>query len=250
MIKWLKYLCGALGVVAFFSFLACSPTQASAASLKSLAPANSAGYASPLHSGSVVELSGSGGCHNGSMTVQPGPDNTSFTAKTGDQSITGTRDAATGTVTFPGLRDGTFVTILVPVNTDLNLKECNHMMVNGISGQMDLSAPGGMDVSNVRLFDTSHLEVKGGSLSFDGSLDQYSISTFDADNGVTIKLPKSDAFHIDATASDQSGNVNANPGSFCPTPRPNNVCHGSNHPGGLSGHLIAHAKWNIAINLV
>lgn len=242
MITWLKYLCGALGVVAFFSLLAFSPTQASAASLKN---------GNPLRSDSVVELSGSGGCHHGGMTVQPSSDNTSFTAKTGDQSITGTRDATTGKVTFPGLRDGTFVTISVPVRTDLHLQECDHMAVTGISGQMDLSAPGGMDVSNVRLFDTSHLVVRGGWLNFDGSLDQNSTSTLDAVNGVTIKLPKSDAFHIDATTSEQWGNVTANPGSFCQTPRPNNnACHGSNQPGGLSAHLSAHAQWNISINLV
>ncbi len=34
MITWLKYLCGALGVVAFFSLLALSPMHASATSLK------------------------------------------------------------------------------------------------------------------------------------------------------------------------------------------------------------------------
>ncbi len=238
MITWLKYLCGTLGVVAFFSLLAFSPTQANAASLKN---------GNPLRSDSVVELSGSGGCHHGGMTVQPSSDNTSFTAKTGDQSITGTRDATTGKVTFPGLRDGTFVTISVPVRTDLHLQECNHMAVTGISGQMDLSAPGGMDLSKVRLFDTSHLVVKGGSLNFDGSLDQDSVSTLDSKNGMTITLPKSDAFKIDA----QGMNVNANPSSFCQTPRSNNVCHGSNNPGGLSANLSARAEnGSININLV
>jgi hypothetical protein len=251
MIKWLKYLCGALGVVAFFSLFACSPTQASAASLQSSTLAKPAW---PYSQYTLLVSPASGGkCHTGGMKVEADPKATTVTAEASGHWYIAHTDDAKHTVTFPDLPPNYSAIFHVPAHTDLNLKECGgDMKVSAVSGQMDLSSTSGMEVSKgVRLLGTSQLYVDKGTLNFDGSLDQNSTSTFDSVQGVTIKLPKSDAFHIDATTSEQWGNVNANPGSFCQTPRPNNnACHGSNQPGGLSAHLSAHAQWNIAINLV
>jgi hypothetical protein len=231
MITWLKSLCGTLGVVAFFSLLALSPT-ANAASLKS----------------STLAKPSSESCHHGSMEVQPSADNT-FKANGQPISVTWVSDHGWAIATFPDLPQGTYVKLEVPAHTSLKLNECDFLKVTGINGPMILSAPGGLTVSNVRLEGYSTLDAQGGSLSFDGSLDKYSDSTFHADGNVDVKLPKSDSFHIDATTTDPWGHVNVNPsGSLCP---PNtNVCHGDNNLQGQMAKLTLSARWNININLV
>ncbi len=250
MITWLKYLCGALGVVAFFSLLAFSPTQASAASLQSSTLAKPTW---PYSKYTLVSPATGGKCHTGGMQVYADPKATTITAEANGHWYSAHTDDAKHTVTFPDLPYNYSAIFHVPAHTDLNLKECGgDMKVYGVNGQMDLSSTSGMELSKgVRLLGTSHLVVRGGWLNFDGSLDQNSISTLDSKQGMAIKLPKSDAFKIDATTTEQYGNVTANPGSFCQTPRPNNnACHGINNPGGLSAHLSAQAQWTITINLV
>jgi hypothetical protein len=185
------------------------------------------------------------------MEVTQNTNSNDNTFKANGQIISVTWDYTTGVpMAIPNLPDHTYVKLSVPANTGLILKECDSMKVTGISGPMNLRSTHGMDLSKVRLVYSSHLHVDNGTLNFDGSMDLNSNSTFDSPNGVNVRLPLSDSYHIDATASEQYGNVNANPGSFCQTPRKSNVCQGDNNPGGLIAHLTVSAQWNINLTLV
>jgi len=191
----------ALGAMALLALMAMySPAQASAQ------------QPNWPYSQYTLVIPASGSCHTGGIQVRPG---TNFTAEANGQSFPVQLNSTTHTATFPTLPNNTWVVVHVPAQTDLSLKDCNGSVdVSGITGQMDLSG-GNIAASQVLLRGNSHLHVDNGSISFDGSLDQYSSNLFDDNTGnISVKLPKIDPFHIDATTN--SGNISTTLGT--PTP--------------------------------
>jgi hypothetical protein len=202
-LKWIKLSSIALSSLAFLAFMAmASPAQASARHTEQ--------PAWPYSQYTLVIPAG-GTCHTGGIQVRPG---STFTAQANGQSFPVQLDNTAHTATFPTLPDS-WAVIQVPDHTDLNLKDCNGTVdVSGITGQMDISA-NTIQISQVHLLGSSHLHVDNGSIAFDGSLDQYSDDLFDANNGfISVKLPKIDVFHIDATTN--AGNISTTLGT--PTP--------------------------------
>lgn len=154
---------------------------------------------------------------------------TTFTAEANGQSFPVQLDSTAHTATFPTLPNNTWVVVHVPDHTDLSLKECNGTVdVSGITGQMDLSG-NNIFAAQVHLLGTSHLHVDNGSIAFDGSLDQYSNDLFDVNNGnISVKLPKSDPFHIDATTN--AGNISTTLGTATPLGSSGSQLHTSSQP--------------------
>lgn len=215
-LKWIKLSCGALGVVALLSVLAaCGSVQASGP-LSALDVHTSSTKAQkalqPIFSPYVLVIPASATCQTGGIQVRPGA---SFTAEANGQSFPVQLDNTLHTATFPTLPNNAWVIVHVPANTDLSLKVCSGIIdVSGITGQMDLSADN-IFASQVRLLGNSHLHVDNGSIAFDGSLDSNSSDLFDDNTGfISVKLPKSDSFHIDARTN--AGNISTNLGT--PTP--------------------------------
>jgi hypothetical protein len=208
----------ALSTMAFLAFMAmASPAQASA--LQKEQPAWP-------YSQYTLAIPASGTCHTGGIQVRPGA---TFTAEANGQSFPVALDNTAHTATFPTLPDNTWVVVHVPANTDLSLKDCNGTVdVSGITGQMDLSG-NNIVVSQAHLLGTSHLHVDNGTIAFDGSLDQYSNDLFDANNGnISVKLPKSNPFHIDATTN--AGNISTTLGTPTPLGSSGSQLHVSSQP--------------------
>ena len=214
-LKWIKLSCMALSTMAFLAFMAmASPAQAHVQ--QSAWP----------HSQYTLTIPASGTCHTGGIQVRPGA---TFTAEANGQSFPVALDNTAHTATFPTLPNNTWVVVHVPANTDLSLNDCNgYIDVSGVTGQMNISA-NTIAVSQVHLLGSSHLHVVDGSIAFDGSLDQYSDNLFDANNGfISVKLPKSDSFHIDATTN--AGNISTTLGTATPLGSSGSQLHVSSQP--------------------
>lgn len=229
-LKWIKLSCGALGVVALLSVLAaCGSVQASGP-LTALDVHTSSTQAQkalkPIFSPYVLVIPASGTCHIGGIQVRPGA---TFTAEANGQSFPVHLDNTTHTATFPTLPNNTWVVVHVPAHTDLSLKDCNGFVdVSGITGQMDLSA-NTIVASQVHLLGYSNIHVDNGSIAFDGSLDSNSIDIFDDNTGfISVKLPKSDPFHIDARTN--AGNISTNLGTPTPSGSSGSQLHVSSQP--------------------
>ena len=217
-LKLIKLSCGAFGVVALLSILAaCGSVQANGQYTPldlHLSSAKTQNASNPVYSPYVLVVPASGTCHTGGMQVLPG---TSYTAEANGQSYPVQLDNTTHTATFPTLPDNTWVVIHVPTNTDLNLYDCNGTIqvgTNGqpvITGQMNIRA-NTIQVTQVHLLGNSHLHVDNGTINFVGSLDSNSTDVFDDNTGwISVQLPKSDSFHIDALTN--AGNISTNLGT-------------------------------------
>jgi hypothetical protein len=228
--KWIKLSCMSLGVVALLSVLAaCSSVQASGQLTPldvNLSSSQTLKALTPIFSPYVLVIPASGTCHTGGIQVLPGA---TFTAEANGQSFPVQLDSTTQTATFPTLPNNTWVVVQVPAHTDLSLKDCNgYINVSGITGQMNLSA-NTIVASQVNLLGSSHLHVDNGSITFDGSLDSNSSDLFDANNGfISVKLPQSQPFHIDAVTN--AGNISTNLGTPTPSGSSGSQLHVSSQP--------------------
>jgi hypothetical protein len=195
--KWIKLSGMVLGIMALLALMA--------PALPAHANAQQPNWP---YSQYTLVLPASGSCHTGGLQVRPGPN---FTAEANGQSFPVQLDSATHTATFPTLPNS-WAVIDVPDHTDLNLKDCNgYIDVSGITGQMEITG-NNIAASQVDLMGNSHLHVDNGSISFDGSLDQYSNDLFDDTTGfISVQLPKSEPFHIDATTD--NGSISTNLGT-------------------------------------
>jgi hypothetical protein len=237
-LKWIKLSCMALSTLAFLAFMAmASPAQASA--LQKEQPAW------PFSQYTLV-IPASGSCHTGGIQVRPG---TTFTADANGQSFPVQLDNTAHTATFPTLPNNTWVVVHVPAHTDLSLKDCNGFVdVSGITGQMDISGST-ISASQVNLLGTSHLHVDNGSIAFDGSLDSNSNDLFDDNTGfISVKLPKSQPFHIDATTN--AGNISTTLGTPTPLGSSGNQLHVGSQPAPGAELTVKENSGSMNFNIV
>jgi hypothetical protein len=235
-LKWILLSCVALGTMALVSALAASGSVHANGSLTALDAHTSTALTQETsqksarpnwpYSQYTLVIPASGSCHTGGIQVRPGA---TFTAEANGQSVPVQLDNTAHTATFPTLPENTYVVVNVPPQTDLRLKDCNGFIdVSGITGQMDISG-GTIFASQVRLLGNSHLHVDNGSISFDGSLDSNSNDLFDDSSGfISVRLPKSDPFRIDATTN--AGNIGTNLGTPTPSGLSGSQLHVSSQP--------------------
>jgi Putative adhesin len=107
----------------------------------------------------------------------------------------------------PGSAD---ITVTVPQDSNLQLTTANgDIHVNGISGQMTLTTNDGtVQMTNDALTGQSKITTAGGDINFDGTIDKSGAYQFQSGSGsITVTLPGTPAFHLDASTN--SGSIDA-----------------------------------------
>ncbi len=148
---------------------------------------------------------------SGNISVYADSTNTLSVFVNGQQIATQQQMNGVYTVADPNLVANASVTVNVPANADLTLRENNGTInVTGVTGELDLEVVNGNIVaSQVTLTGSSLLQAKDGTIVFAGSVDQFSFAHMHTDQGyISAQLPASSSFHIDATTN--AGYINTN----------------------------------------
>ena len=148
---------------------------------------------------------------SGNISVYADPTNTLSVFVNGQQIATQQQLNGVYTVVDPNLVANASVTVNVPANADLTLRENNGTInVTGVTGDMDIEVVNGNIVaSQVTLTGSSLLTAKDGTIVFAGSVDQFSFAHLHTDQGyISVHLPASSSFHVDATTN--AGYINTN----------------------------------------
>ena len=148
---------------------------------------------------------------SGNISIYADITNTLSVLVNGQQIATQQQMNGVYTVADTNLVANASVTVNVPANADLTLRENNGTInVTGVTGEMDLEVVNGNIVaSQVTLTGSSLLQAKDGTIVFAGSVDQFSFAHLHTDQGyISAQLPASSSFHIDATTN--AGYINTN----------------------------------------
>ena len=96
------------------------------------------------------------------------------------------------------------VNLTVPPLTDLDITtNAGDITVDGVSGQIALSTNGSsLTATRVTFSGNSKMDVNGGNITFNGTLDPASNDVFDNNDGIIgLTFPANGAFHVDASSN-------------------------------------------------
>ena len=152
---------------------------------------------------------------NGNVTVVEGQSNTVIIQAVNGNSFPGNPNDIQQSISQNGnsinaeIQNSQDLLVSVPSGTNLSLNTGSGTInVKGVAGQMTLVADDGtINASDDTLSGSSSLTTNSGDINFDGTISAGGNYQFITTSGtVTVALPTSPAFHIDATTN--SGSIN------------------------------------------
>jgi len=145
-----------------------------------------------------------------SVTVQA-TNNERFFNNPNDAQLNASQNGNTINASVPDNGQGSAdITVTVPQDSNLQLTTANgDIQVNGISGQMTLTAnDGNVQMTNDALTGQSNITTTGGDINFAGTIDKSGMYQFQSGSGsINVILPGAPAFHLDASTN--SGSIAA-----------------------------------------